>query len=181
LADTLQGFSSYKIIDTVTGKAIPIPAGDFYVGYQNVGDVKIPIGLDRNNIDKTQYLYQYLNGSWAQMSVSQPLVGALMMRPILGGQPVRNSSTLKINDIPLSEVMTISPNPASDRLYFDLKKGISEDYEISVYNIAGQLKSVRILRGNEMIINELGSGLYFLKIRNIKNNLIFNHKFVVKE
>ena len=104
-----------------------------------------------------------------------------MMRPILGSQPVRNSSTLKVNDIPLTEVMTISPNPASDRLYFDLKKGMSEDYEISVFNVAGQLQKSQILRGNEMIINELGSGLYFLKIRDIKNNLIFNHKFVVNK
>ena len=181
LADTLQGFTSYRTIDTVTGKAIFIPAGDFYVGYQNVGDVKIPIGLDRNNIDKTQYLYQFLNGSWSQLSVSQPIIGALMMRPILGSQPVRNSSTLKVNDIPLTEVMTILPNPASDRLYFDLKKGVGEDYEISVFNVAGQLQKSQILRGNEMIINELGSGLYFLKIRDIKNNLIFNHKFVVNK
>ena len=179
LADTLQGFSSYKTVDTL-GRPIPIPAGDFYIGWQNVGDVKIPIGLDRNNQDKTQYLYQYLSGAWEQVSAVRK-IGAVMVRPVLGNQPVRNSSTLKVNEIPLSEVMTISPNPTTDRLYFDVKKGLSEDYEMSVFNLTGQLQKREILRGSEMLLNNFDSGVYFLKIRNLKNNQIFNHKFVVNK
>lgn len=178
LRDTLQGFTSYKTVDA-TGKAVAIPAGDFYIGWQNVGNVRIPVGLDRNNIDKTQYLYQVSNGSWVQVSASNPLVGAVMVRPVFGSQSVRNSSTLKVNEIPLAEVMTITPNPATDHLYFDLKKGLNEDYEISIFNLAGQLQKREILRGNELTLDGLSAGIYFLKIRDLKNNLIFNHKFAV--
>ena len=136
--------------------------------------------MDRNNQDKTQYLYQYLSGAWEQVSAVRK-IGAVMVRPIFGNQPVRNSSTLKVNEIPLSEVMTISPNPTSDRLYFDVKQGLSEDYEISIFNLTGQLQKREILRGSEMLLNNFDSGVYFLKIKNLKNNQIFNHKFVVNK
>ncbi len=179
LADTLQGFTSYKTVDK-NGNAVPIPAGDFYVGWQNVGDVKIPIGLDRNNTDKTQYLYQYLSGSWEQVSNTRK-IGAVMVRPIFGNQPVRNSSTLKVSDLPLSDVMTAYPNPVNDRLYFDIKKGFSEDYEMSVFNLTGQLLKREILRGGGILLDNIGSGVYFLKVRNLKDNQIFNHKFVVNK
>lgn len=179
LVDSLQGFTSYKTLDA-SGKAIPIPAGDFYVGWQNVGNIRIPVGLDRNNIDKTQYLYQTSNGKWIQVSTSTPIIGAVMLRPILGNDPVRNSSTLKVNEIPLAEVMTVSPNPATHYLHFDIKKGMSEDYEISIFNIAGQLQKREILRGSELGLEGLRTGIYFLKIRDLKNNLIFNHKFAVQ-
>ena len=173
--DTLQGFTGYQLADT-SGKAIPIPAGDFYVCWQNVGDVKIPIGLDRNNKDKTQYLYQYLNGVWESVANTRN-IGAVMVRPVMGTTKVKNST--RISELPLSDVMMVSPNPASDHLFFEIKKGQSEDYEISLFNIAGQLQKREILRGSVMSLDNMSAGIYFLKVKDLKNNQIFNHKFVV--
>ena len=179
--DSLQGFTSYRM-EGKTGRdtAIFIPAGDFYVSWQPVGDVKIPIGLDRNNRNKSQYIYQNLSGVWEQVKdAKQNTFGAVMVRPIFGTTPVKNTNAVK--ETLLSEVMTIYPNPATDRLFIDVKQGQPQDYEMSIFNIAGQLQKREILWGGNLETSTLNTGLYLLKIRNLKNNQIFNYKFAVQK
>jgi hypothetical protein len=178
-ADTLQGFTTYRL-ETKAKKDtfIIVPAGDIFVGWQNVGDVKIPIGLDRNSLDKTQYLFQKISGSWQTLGNK---LGAVMVRPMIGGGVAMNSSALKVNELPLASVMSIYPNPASDRLFFDIKSGISENYEVSIFSIMGKLEKREILRGPSLDINELATGVYVLRIRNLENNRLFNHKIVVQK
>jgi Secretion system C-terminal sorting domain len=177
--DTLQGFTTYRL-ETKTKKDtfIVVPAGDIFVGWQNVGDVKIPIGLDRNNLDKAQYLYQRIGGIW---EVVPRKIGAVMVRPMLGGGVALNSSALKINEVSLSSVMSIYPNPASDRLFFDIKSGTFENYDVSVFSLMGKLEKREILRGGVLDISDLATGVYVLKIRNVENNRVFNHKIVVQK
>ena len=179
--DSLQGFTSYRLTGKVNkDTAINIPAGDFYVSWQPVGDVKIPIGLDRNNRNKSQYLYQFISGTWSQVKDPKGVgYGAVMVRPIFGTQKVVESSAAKENL--LSEIMTIYPNPVQDRLFINLKQGNENDYEISVFNLSGQLQKREILRGGELDIKDLNTGIYFLKIRDLKNNRLFNHKFAVQK
>jgi hypothetical protein len=178
-ADTLQGFTTYRL-ETKTKKDtfVIVPAGDIFVGWQNVGDVKIPIGLDRNNLDKAQYLYQRISGAW---QVVPKKIGAVMVRPIIGGSVAMNSSALKVNELPLSSVMSIYPNPASDRLFFDIKTGIFENYEVSVFSLVGRLEKREILRGSVLDIGDLATGIYVLKIKDLGNNRVFNHKIVVQK
>jgi Secretion system C-terminal sorting domain len=178
-ADTLQGFTTYRL-ETKAKKDtfVVIPAGDFYVGWQNVGDVKIPIGLDRNDFQKSQYLYERVSGAWR---VIDRRIGAVMVRPMIGGGVAMNSSALKVNELPLSSVMSIYPNPASDRLFFDFKSGISENYEVSIFSLMGKLEKREILRGPSLDINELATGVYVLRIRNTETNRVFNHKIVVQK
>ncbi len=177
--DTLQGFTSYRL-ETRAKKDtfIILPAGDFFIGWQNVGNVEIPIGLDRNNLDKSQYAFQFFGGVWSNIGTQK---GAIMVRPIVGGTVPQNSSSLKISELSLSSVMSIYPNPASDRLNFDIKTGIAENYEVSVFSLVGRLEKREILRGSFLDIPDLATGVYVLKIRNMENNRVFNHKIVVQK
>jgi hypothetical protein len=177
--DTLQGFTTYRL-ETKTKKDtfIIVPAGDFFIGWQNVGNTGMPIGLDRNSQDKTQYLYQKLSGTWQNVSGK---IGAMMVRPIIGGGVAMNSSALKVNELPLTSVMSIYPNPANDRLFFDIKTGISENYEVSIFSLLGRLEKREILRGPSLDISDLATGVYVLRIRNTENNRVFNHKIVVQK
>jgi hypothetical protein len=179
--DSLQGFTSYRLTGKVNkDTVIAIPAGDFYVSWQPVGDIKIPIGLDRNNRGKSQYLYQYLSGTWSQVKDPKGVgFGAVMVRPIFSTQKIVESSAVKENL--LSEIMTIYPNPAQDRLFINVKQGVDENYEISVFNLTGQLQKREILRGGQIELQGLNTGIYFLKIRDLKNNRLFNHKFAVQK
>ena len=77
--------------------------------------------------------------------------------------------------------MSIYPNPASDRLIFDIKTGIAENYEVSVFSLLGRLEKREILRGSILDIQDLATGVYVLKIRNMENNRVFNHKIVVQK
>jgi hypothetical protein len=179
--DSVQGFTTYKLTGKVAkDTSIVLPAGDFYVSWQPLGDVKIPIGLDRNNRNKSQYLYQYLNGTWSQTKDPKGVgYGAVMVRPIFGTQKVVESSPVK--ESLLSEIMSIYPNPTQDKLFIDLKQGVSENYEISVFNLTGMLQKREILRGGQIELVGLNTGIYFLKIRDLTNNRIFNHKFAVQK
>ena len=97
--DSLQGFTSYRM-EGKSGRdtTILIPAGDFYVSWQPVGDIRIPIGLDRNNRNKSQYLYQNFSGVWQQVSHADSVgIGAVMIHPIFGNTPVKNTSDVKEN------------------------------------------------------------------------------------
>jgi Secretion system C-terminal sorting domain len=177
--DSLQGFTTYRL-ETKTKKDtfIIVNAGDIFVGWQNVGNVGTPIGLDRNSLDKTQYLYQRISGAWQNIT---PKIGAVMVRPIIGGGVPLNTSALRIKELALSSVMTIYPNPARDRLFFDLKTGVSENYDISIFNLVGRLEKREILRGPALDISSLATGVYVLKIRDVTTNQLFNHKFVVQK
>jgi hypothetical protein len=57
----------------------------------------------------------------------------------------------------------VSPNPALDYIYVDLKNG---DYEYSIYDITGNLiKNERIKKSSEKIdVSIFSSGSYFIKI-----------------
>ncbi len=177
--DSIQGFTTYRL-ETKTGgrdTAIFLPANTtFYVGYQNI-DNQIPIGLDRNSFDKAKYIFTKISSKWDTIP-TYPL-GALMIRAVIGGKPVQNTSSLSTRELPLSDIMTVYPNPASDYLNIDLKKGNEEDYEISVFNMVGQLQKREILRGAHLTLNNAPTGIYFLKVRNILTNQSYIHKFAV--
>ena len=157
---------------------IILPAGDFFVSFQSPSEVQIPIGLDRNNLDKSQYLFQNISGAWQAIPKS---IGAVMIRPIVGGGVAFNSSALKVNELSLSSAMSIYPNPASDRLFFDLKTGISEQYEVRIFSLVGRLEKREILRGSVLDISDLSTGIYMMQIKDRATNRFFNHKFVVQK
>ena len=151
---------------------------NFYIGYQNI-DNQIPIGLDRNSFDKAKYIFTKINNKWDTIQY-YPL-GALMIRAVVGNKIAINTSSLSTHELALSEVMTVYPNPATDRLYIDLKKGLEENYEMSVFNLIGQLQKREILRGGQMILDNTVTGIYFLKVRNVKTNQTYIHKFAVNK
>ena len=178
--DTLQGFTSYtlgKKYKSQMDTTVLIPAGDFYIAWQNVGDVIIPIGLDRNDFSKVQYLYQTLNGKFEKV-VTPVKVGAIMIRPVFGQI---FATSVKETYAAIADYMTIYPNPAQNQVFFEVKKGLPEDYSISVFNLQGQLVKREILRGSTMDVENLSSGLYVLKIQDFKNQLIFSHKITIQK
>ena len=178
--DTLQGFASYNLGNkkkSQVDSTIFITAGDFYIGWQNVGDVLIPIGLDRNDFSKVQYIYESKNGKFQKINTSIK-VGAVMIRPVFG-QIIQTDT--KETQTPLTDYMRIYPNPVQNQLFFELKKGLPEDYNLSIFNLQGQLVQREILRGNSINIENLNDGIYVLKIQDLKSNLIFSHKIIIQK
>jgi hypothetical protein len=175
--DTLQAFTTYTLTDDAgRAVAVPIPVGNFYIGWQNVGDVKIPIGLDRNNLKSAYYIAQFLNGVWVAMD--KP-VGAVMVRPVVGKYAPKGSNTLKNEEPLLSEVMQILPNPATNYLKFEFLNDNASDFKIECFDMAGRCLKTQVLQNDLFELDGYAAGIYFLKITDLKRNLIFKHKFAV--
>lgn len=179
IVDTIQGFTSYSLTDK-DGKAIALKAGDFYIAWQSTTKDLLPIGLDRNNDAAKQYFYEFVNNRW-QPTAFRGKFGAIMVRPIFGRNPVRNSSTLSTKDLDIKNNFKIYPNPAQNQLFIEPLKSAFETFEVAIFDVSGRFLKREILRGGGTLsVGELNPGLYFLKILDLKNNQLFNHKFVVE-
>ena len=58
--------------------------------------------------------------------------------------------------------ISIYPNPANGKLYF---KNTTENCEIAVYNLSGQIMFSRQLKGNELNVSDLSKGIYIAKVK----------------
>jgi hypothetical protein len=163
--DTLQGFTSYPLIDFRGNEvAIPLPAGDFFVGWEQLTNCKfaecIGIGYDRNRPDARDYIFREGNTGW------EPIVGitrgALMIRPIVGSEMVLPTTVddLHSNDRPLR----VYPNPAQRLIHFAGWQNLSVRTRVSLYNSAGQQVLESALR-SELQLPSLPTGLYFLRFQ----------------
>jgi hypothetical protein len=52
---------------------------------------------------------------------------------------------------------------------------------VSVFSLVGRLEKREILRGGVLDIGDLATGVYVLKIKDLGNNRVFNHKIVVQK
>lgn len=142
--DTLQGFTSYPLVDAATQAKTPlyIPAGDFYIGWQQVSvsatDQYIPVGIDRNFTGGEDLMY--FNGdnkNWVTFrSIGDPeLRGVAMIRAVF--DDVRQTSKNHKNLVPISA--NIYPNPCNSSFRLESNADLSEHARLKVYNTLGQL------------------------------------------
>lgn len=176
IRDTLQGFTTYRTED-VDGEPIGVemPAGDFWISFVQLSEADrgIPIGFDLH--DSVADSTNMFAGSDENFFDFFSFRGSLMMNPILGGKPL-NSRTTEVQQ--LSNIMTIYPNPASDKVYVNLETGNFYDFEVQIFNNLGQLiKTVQL--DSEIDVNSLSSGIYFLKVNNVRTLETFQQKLLI--
>ncbi|MFP4370200.1 MAG: T9SS type A sorting domain-containing protein, partial [Candidatus Kapaibacterium sp.] len=82
--------------------------------------------------------------------------------------------------IPESESpeITVFPNPATDRIYFDLGELNNELRNINIFNAMGQKVAAPAIEQNQYDMSELPDGLYFIRLEFEDNRLI---KKVIKQ
>lgn len=142
-----------------------IVADTFYIGYENTLDNLIGLGLDRNNVLASDYIFYYLDEEWIR---NDELQGALMIRPVfLDGSEFLLSA-------PKNETLSIDvyPNPTNGKLY------ISNYDEAVIYNLSGKLLE-KIYRQPEIDLSGYSNGVYLMKIfskgRSITKKIIVSH------
>ncbi|MDD5569895.1 MAG: T9SS type A sorting domain-containing protein [Bacteroidales bacterium] len=82
-----------------------------------------------------------------------------------------NGTNAGISEISNNNCISVFPNPASDKIFVDIKKiNISENLEISIYSIDGRLLLQQKAKkpNNEIDIHHFSKGIYFLKLNNEK-------------
>ena len=180
--DTLQGFTTYTLLDNVDSLAQPLflPAGDFYISWQQVTSTEIPVGLDKNNPLGTQHAFFTTTNGDVWNPFPSSIKGAIMIRPVVGDFTPQSTSTAVQEIKSLSDWMEVYPNPTNDRLFFNLKNGSFQDYEIILFNSVGQ-SVLRTRLDNQLSLSNFPNGMYFAKIRNTITNELRTHKFILNK
>ncbi|MCU0441621.1 MAG: T9SS type A sorting domain-containing protein [Bacteroidia bacterium] len=158
-----NGFYYYKLPEPIA-----MPAGKFYIGWEQSSIFNLNMGFDRN--------YQ-LNGVFAknpemwykvdniQVWQQTAFTGALMMRPLIGKwlNPPVGVSELDAS-MQTSWEPSLYPNPASEILY--IEPNTTSPYSVQVFNTMGQSLMMVNDSPKRLSLNGLASGMYWVTLTN---------------
>lgn len=145
----------------------------FYVGWLQIGQDGIPVGLDRNNANEDK-IFINSGQEWvpytsfkndASLAYFQ---GSLMLRPVLG--TVKSSDPLTAVEPTEEAEWEVYPNPTRGSVSWN-----SGDVKyIEVYQLNGtRLRSQPVQPAERSIdLTPLGDGIYFLRLSNEKKTVV---------
>jgi Secretion system C-terminal sorting domain len=158
--DSLQGFTTYRLQNDLNQDVvIDLPAGDFFIGWQN-GSVLNPvrIGMDNNPSGALGNQYVSNNGlQWFQTADK----GAYMVRALVGSEIP--GSTKSKDVLKKEKSITVYPNPSNGQLYFAIPSGNLNDYDLTLMTASGQRLLQQALNAS-LDISDVGPGIYFLQM-----------------
>ena len=140
--------------------------GTFYVGWEQVTDDLLNIGLDKNN-KANNYMFYNVGGGWST-SIYE---GSWMIRPILSMSEI--ISYIRNNKLEFK----VFPNPVESELFVET----SYQYSIiSIYSLEGILVRRYTVNSNlhKIDVNSLSSGVYFVECLSNKHKEY--HKIIVR-
>jgi len=153
---------------------IELPAGQFYVGWSQERNFNLTVGFDKNNghirsKEANKNIYFNVGDGWIQNS-SNALVGAPMIRPIVGGADPWTAGVAAANK---RKTLHVYPNPTEGVLYVD-----TEFKSYQVTDLRGVVLSSAQGTGSTQIdISGLKTGIYFLSLID-KQNSVLNAKVI---
>lgn len=165
-------------------KIEPVAVTDtFYVGFiQFTDDEPLAIGLDLNTPQFSNKHYYNISNEWIQVpkvdavqanSIFIPIKGSLMIRPVMLGKEIKAKPLANEEEIQ-DKNLIISPNPSTGIFRWNdvsLKN-------VEVYDITGQNVFQEHTNNQEINLQNLQSGIYFLRLSNEKNTFV---RKIVKE
>jgi hypothetical protein len=165
-------------------KIDPVAVTDtFYVGFiQFTDDEPLAIGLDLNTPQFANKHYYNISNEWIQVpkadvvqtsSTFVPIKGSLMIRPVMLGKtiaakPLANEAEIQDKNL------VISPNPSTG-----IFKWNDESLKnVEVYDMTGRNIFQEHTDNQEVNLQNLHTGIYFLRLSNEKNTFV---RKIVKE
>jgi hypothetical protein len=180
--DTLQGFTTYQIMDQFGTKpeALFIPAGDFYIGWeQNTNNNPgITVGFDKNSPEGKAYGYVFNTVNWSAFTdYPETFFGSVMMRPVMGSQtPVNTPNAVKEQKPP--SIVRAFPNPVRDYLRLEGPEELKDGGQIRVFDLLGRVRKQQNF-DESIFLGDLEEGVYFLIIEGVDGNLFYNAKITI--
>jgi len=181
--DSLQAFTTYPLFGDNGPTAVFIPAGDFYIGWEQVTPCDyldcIPVGFDRNSPQGKSALFFNNNDQGWEAFPEGFLPGSLMLRPIMGGERPLSSGTKTAEELALN--LRVYPNPANDVAYIRVEGAERPaGLRMSLVNTLGQVMLDGPL-SNEIRLNEFQSGMYLLKVYDPATHQSLHRKLIVSK
>jgi hypothetical protein len=161
--DELNGFKEYFF-----EQKILLPAGEYYVGMQQLDARPLNIGMDFNTNRKSK-IYFNVSGNWVNSSYK----GALMIRPIFA--TLCDELFASVDEI---EEMKISvyPNPANDKLYIESDE---TDFKMTLIDLTGRIISIETTN-SYIDVSFISEGIYILQFESLKTGKISVEKIMIK-
>lgn len=124
----------------------------FYIGWKQTTTDLLNIGFDANNNTRQHILYN-INGVWEAC----PYDGSLMMRPLFSTTPF-----LSTPDVPMSQSVSVYPNPCSGQLYLRLPD--EEKAEIRISDMQGRVLYAGSVGAEGLDTSPFASGMYMVTV-----------------
>lgn len=175
--NAIQAFTTFRFEDfNNVATPIEIPAGDFFIGWQNASSLKpVRIGWDRNSPNAKDHQFYSINGStWVNTNDE----GAYMIRAIVGTESP--GVTKSEEATPVKPTVTIYPNPTKEMLFFQLPYGNYGDYDLRIHTISGQTILQQRL-SDQLDVGHLPSGIYFVQLTDRRTQLSQVERVVVNQ
>jgi hypothetical protein len=79
--------------------------------------------------------------------------------------------------IPNNKAISLFPNPANDRLFFDSKYSINDFEYVRIIDVVGEEQCRFIPNENSIPIKNLSPGMYFIEVK-LKDGTVITEKFI---
>lgn len=136
----------------------------FYIGYENSTDFLIGVGLDRNNVAASDFIYYNVDEEWIQNDEVQ---GALMVRPVF-----IDGSEFILSTPSIQEDLVVFPNPTTGII------NVPRFEEAAIFDLAGNLLGIYEY-SPQLDLSNLKNGIYLLKmqrgLRQLTRKIIISH------
>ncbi len=155
--NNIDGFAVYPFRNGTSPPPF-IPANtDFFVVWQQASTTTpIPIGLDKNSPQGSQFIFQNTGtGGWQPIAAN--IKGAMMLRPYMGSKRLVATETLR--DAPVA--IALVPNPTDGVLNVQNWNGNAAT--ATCYDLLGRVQFTSALR-KTLDLTVLPSGVYFVRI-----------------
>ncbi len=167
--DSINGFATYLFDELLV-----VQPGLAYVGIiQNEPQTIYGIGLDRNTDSRSKMFY-HVDGFWYQTQVR----GSWMIRPIFGDTL---GSLVSVNELSYELLpFSVFPNPAGELVEIQLGSASAENHSFEIVNLLGSTIMAGEFHNSVKInISSISKGLYFIRLKNLKNGSVASRKLLI--
>jgi hypothetical protein len=160
LKDGLMPVSGANKIPTYKlTSCLPLTAGTYFFGIQQLTGQPLNIGFDRNTNHKNS-LYYNLSGNWVQSNID----GSLMINPVMGC--VEPPEIVGLKSYEKTDQIKLYPNPAQNSIYITLPGNQLSTANLEITNALGQMVLKSTFTSNEPTdVSELTNGIYFIHLK----------------
>lgn len=146
----VNGFFDYLLDSNVF-----IPAGNYYVGWQQTSSNVINVGYDRS-INNNANTFFSSNGLWTNSGQD----GTMMIRPTFVSEKDYVVGIEELNSVDV----TIYPNPSQDFIYLKSDENINQ-LPYTILNINGKLIANGAYNTNGIDLRSFDNGVYFIEFK----------------
>ncbi|MCG8574888.1 MAG: T9SS type A sorting domain-containing protein [Flavobacteriales bacterium] len=176
-AGSKSGFKYFEFYNTeyavdVPGEpknrlGVPLTGTKFYVGWEQIDDESLQIGLDWN-IDNGEKIWRNTSGTWLQSSFDC----SLLIRPVFS---TGLNYTLSQDDLQNTGMeISMYPNPTTNQLNFT---GLPDQFALSIFDMSGRLVH-QSLNETSILVSDLETGVYVVDIRDENGQSLYSDKLI---